>query len=132
MQNRVTNTIFDNKLFTGIKNSSISRFYLYVLDKSSYSIICVIEEVDRLLMVSADRFLFFMSQPEKQRDNVYIIQNIQLNKSTPPDSNAYCKFKNNPLASYHLLSNPFLLPCGCFGCLECILHDYNLFKQTLI
>ena len=103
---------------------------VYVFDKSSYSIIRVIEEVDRLLMVSADRFLFFMSQPEKQRDNVYIIQNIQLNKSTPPDSNAYCKFKNNPLASYHLLSNPFLLPCGCLGCLKCILHHYNLFKQT--
>jgi hypothetical protein len=101
---------------------------VYVFDKSSYSIIGVIKGVGGLIMVSADKFIFISELGDYHIR--YVIQNIPTIKSNQPDCSAYCKFKINPLKSYHLLSNPFILPCGCYGCLECILHHYNLFKQT--
>jgi hypothetical protein len=47
-----------------------------------------------------------------------------------PDSSAYCKI--NPFKQAHLLSNPYLLPCGDSACLDCIFNHYNIFKRIFI
>ena len=61
----------------------------------------------------------------------YLIQRVPfpINSEKFKDFDAICKL--NPFKKPHLLSNPKLLPCGKFACLEYIYRQYNLFKQCL-
>ena len=58
----------------------------------------------------------------------YSIQNIRF--LIFPDVSAYCKI--NPFKQAHLLSSPYLLPCGYSACLDCIYSHYNIFKRIFI
>jgi hypothetical protein len=101
---------------------------VYVFDKSSYSIIGVIQTNYILTMVFGDKMIFQVFTNGKYE---YLVQKIPfINKSYSNDYDAFCKFKS-PFKPPHLLSNPHLLPCGHSACLECIYRQYNLFKLSL-
>jgi hypothetical protein len=58
----------------------------------------------------------------------YSIQNIRF--PIFPDVSAYSKI--NPFKQAHLLSSPYLLPCGYSACLDCIYSHYNIYKRIFI
>jgi hypothetical protein len=94
---------------------------VYIFDKSSYSIVGVIKTADRLLACNEGKLLFIF-------DNFYTIQNILF--PNIPDLSPYCKI--NPFKQAHLLSSPYLFPCGYSACLDCIYSHYNIFKRIFI
>ncbi len=95
--------------------------YVYIFDKRSYSIVGVIKTHERLVACCEGKLFFFYY-------DYYSIHNIRV--SFFPDSSAYCKI--NPFKQAHLLSNPYLLPCGYSACLDCIFNHYNIFKRILM
>jgi hypothetical protein len=96
---------------------------VFVFDKSSYSIIDSFQTIYRLIMVVEGKMIL----KSKSR---YIIQKIEISKALNLiDCDAFCKL--NLYKKPHLLLNPYLLPCGNIACLECIYHNYNIFKKTL-
>jgi hypothetical protein len=100
---------------------------VYVFDKSSYSIIGVIQTNNILTLIFGDKMIFKVFTHDKYE---YLVQKLPfINKSYSNDYNAFCKFKS-PFKPPHLLSNPHLLPCGNSACLDCIYDNYNLFKRT--
>jgi hypothetical protein len=94
---------------------------VYIFDKRSYSIVGVIKTRERLVACCEGK-LFFLYY------DCYSIHNIRV--SFFPDSSAYCKI--NPFKQAHLLSNPYLLPCGYSACLDCIFNHYNIIKRIFI
>jgi hypothetical protein len=97
---------------------------VYIFDKLSYSIVDSFQSDKILILVSRDKMLF-------RSKSCYIIQNVPLSVKPQKflDCDAFCKL--NPFKKPHLLSNPYLLPCGNSACLECINQKYNLFQRLL-
>ncbi len=101
---------------------------VYIFNKLSYSIIGIIQTNNILLFVSGDKMLFFDDKrlfTDHKYD--YLIEKVPIFKSLP-DCDAYCKI-NNPLKKSHVVSNPYLLPCGKLACIDCIYNHYNLFLR---
>ncbi len=97
---------------------------VYIFDKLSYSIVDSFESDKRLTMVLGDKMLF-------RSRTCYFIQQVPLTIKAQKfiDCSAFCNF--NPFKIPHLLSNPYLLPCGNSACLKCIYQQYNLFQRLL-
>jgi hypothetical protein len=95
---------------------------IHIFDKSSYSFVGVIHSQNELITILNGKMLF-------RTKSGYLIQNIPLFKSNLPDNEAFCKIID-PFREPHLLSNPYLLPCGGLACLNCIQKRYNLFKRS--
>jgi hypothetical protein len=115
-----------NYAFIQEKNFIYSKcfYYVYIFDKSSYSIVGVIETRDRLIAYYEGKLLLSSNDSHLFQT----IQNIRFPNFR--DSSAYCKI--NPFKQVHLLSNPYLLPCGSSACLDCIYSHYNVFKKIFI
>jgi hypothetical protein len=119
-----------NFAFIQEKNSiNLDYFYdVYIFDKRSYSIVGVIKtdiyDDYRLIACFEGKLLFLFGDYYK----FYRIQNIRF--PFFPDLSAYCKI--NPFKQAHLLSSPYLLPCGFSACLDCIFNHYNIFKRILM
>ena len=90
---------------------------IYVFDKCSYSIIGRIETKDQLISIFGDKMVVLSGF------YIYKIQKISFLKSNSFDSFAHCNMHDQ-------LKGPHSLPCGCYSCLDCIFHHYNLFKRT--
>ena len=115
-----SNIAFLQEIFY-VDENKLDYFYnIYIFDKSSYSIVGLIETNHRLMMVFNDKMLLASKSG-------YIVQKILILKSSLPDCDAFCKL--NRFKSHHLLSNPYLLPCGYSACLDCISNHYNLLKN---
>ena len=95
--------------------------YVCIFDKSSYSIVGVIKTDDRLIACFEGNLLFSSYDGYKMHD---------IRFPNFPDLSVYCKI--NPFKQTHLLSNPYLLPCGDSACLDCIYSHYNIFKRIFI
>ena len=98
---------------------------VYIFDKSSFSIIDTIKVNQKLICVHHDK-MFFMSKTS------YIIEKVPLLKSNLLEYDVFCVFcRLNSFKKSHLITNPYLLPCGNSACLDCIHQHYNIFKRTL-
>ncbi len=102
---------------------------VYIFDSSSYSIVGVIKTDDRLIACNEGKLLL------SSNDSPSFVSHFnQTIKKIPfpnfPDLSVYCKI--NPFKQTHLLSNPYLLPCGYSACLDCINSHYNIFKRIFI
>ncbi len=104
--------------------SKYNNRIVYIFDKLSYSIVDSFESDKILITVLGDKMLF-------RSRSCYFIQHVPLTLKPQKilDCNALCKL--NPFKKPHLLSNPYLLPCGNSACLECIYQQYNLFQRLL-
>jgi hypothetical protein len=97
---------------------------VYIFDKWSYSIVDSFRTDKRLIMVLGDKMLF-------RSRSCYFIHHVPctIKSQLFIDCNAFCYL--NPFKKAHILSNPYLLPCGNSACLKCIFQQYNLFQRLL-
>ena len=98
-----------------------------IFDKTSYSIVGVIKTNNRLVTIFNDKMLFIKYYDFNFK--TYLVQNIpDLSLSLREGGVEFCKL--NQYGKPHLLTNPYLLPCGNVACLDCIHRHYNIFKRS--